>query len=235
MIRLATYNVHRSVGRDGKADPRRVVDVIDQIRPDILALQEVAYRPAERGHLLEVLEETLGVRVVEGMTLEDQRGRYGNAIVSRVPIREARHLDISVPRREPRGAIEVQLESSGASLHVIATHLGLRPMERRHQIRAVLRAFQASEASTKVLLGDLNEWFLLGRPIRWIRRVFGDTQAPPTFPSNWPLVALDRCWVSPNTSLRRQWVHDSKLARVASDHLPLVAEIEPTDLDSPAA
>jgi endonuclease/exonuclease/phosphatase family metal-dependent hydrolase len=198
-------------------------------------LQEVAYRPGERGHLLELLGEALGASIVEGITLEDPRSRYGNALVSRVPIREVRHLNIGVPRREPRGAIEVLLENRGVRLHVVATHLGLRPMERRHQIRSLLRAFEGSDASTKVLLGDLNEWFLLGRPIRWLQRVFGETRALPTFPSSWPLFALDRCWVSPSTSLRRLWAHDSRLARLASDHLPLVAELELPDLDSPAA
>jgi endonuclease/exonuclease/phosphatase family metal-dependent hydrolase len=225
MIRVATYNVHRSVGRDGRGDPLRVARVVEEVNPDVLALQEVAYRHGERGHLLDLLAEALGAQVVEGMTLEDPRGHYGNALVSRLPVREVHHVNISVPRREPRGAIEALLDAGGQTLQVVATHLGLRPMERRHQVRALLRVVDASDASTKVLLGDLNEWFLLGRPIRWLQRAFEETRALPTFPSRRPLFALDRCWVSPSASLSRLYVHDSSLARLASDHLPLVADL----------
>ena len=74
-------------------------------------------------------------------------------------------------------------------------------------------------------MGDLNEWFLWGRPLRWLHRHFENTPAPATFPSRLPVLALDRIWVKPRHLLRQLTVHTSRLARRASDHLPLVAEI----------
>jgi endonuclease/exonuclease/phosphatase family metal-dependent hydrolase len=77
-----------------------------------------------------------------------------------------------------------------------------------------------------VLLGDLNEWFLWGRPLRWLQGIFGKTPAPLTFPSGFPLFALDRIWVRPPTALITLEAHTSALSRVASDHLPVKAVIE---------
>jgi len=74
-----------------------------------------------------------------------------------------------------------------------------------------------------VLLGDLNEWFLWGRPLRWLRRHFGRTPAPATYPARWPLFALDRIWVEPARLLERIEVLSAAPARAASDHLPLRA------------
>ena len=165
--------------------------------------------------------------MIEGMTLRNERGHYGTALLSRLPLREVRRFDISVPGREPRGAIEGLLALDGTVLQVVATHLGLRPMERRRQIRRLLSLFEGSNTTcTKVLLGDLNEWFLWGRPNRWLERVFKPTPAPPTFPAPHPLFALDRLWAAPRSSIRRIYAHESELARRASDHLPLVGELE---------
>jgi endonuclease/exonuclease/phosphatase family metal-dependent hydrolase len=164
------------------------------------------------------------MHVIEGVTLRDERGHYGNALLSRLPVREARRLDLSVPGREPRGAIDAELDA-GVPMQVLATHLGLRPFERRRQVRQLLGAIESSEAPLKVLLGDLNEWFLWGRPIRWLQRVFGETPAPPTFPARRAVLALDRLWVAPPSSIVRSYAHDTPLSRMASDHLPLVGQI----------
>jgi endonuclease/exonuclease/phosphatase family metal-dependent hydrolase len=75
-------------------------------------------------------------------------------------------------------------------------------------------------------MGDINEWFLWGRPLRWLHVEFQETPAPATFPAYRPVLALDRLWVRPRTALRRLAVHATPLARVASDHLPLVAALE---------
>jgi len=77
-----------------------------------------------------------------------------------------------------------------------------------------------------ILLGDLNEWFLWGRPLRWLHRHFEQTPAPATFPAGFPVLALDRIWVRPRHLLRRLTVHASPLARQASDHLPVVAQLQ---------
>lgn len=223
-LRVATYNVHRSVGTDGRTEPGRIVGVVEELEPDVLALQEVAFRPGSPGHLLERLRDATSMSVIEGVTLRDERGHYGNALLSRVPVRSVARLDLSVRGREPRGAIDAEVDA-GLPVQVLATHLGLRPFERRRQVRQLLRAAEASEAVVKVLLGDLNEWFLWGRPVRWLQRVFGDTPALATFPATRPMLALDRLWAAPPSTIARLYAHDTPLARLASDHLPLVGEI----------
>jgi hypothetical protein len=110
-------------------------------------------------------------------------------------------------------------------VRVIATHLGLRPDERRWQVRRLLSLFETGTADYSVLLGDLNEWLLWGRPLRWLRRQFAPTPHLPTFPARLPLFALDRIWVRPRAALHRLVVHVSAAARLASDHLPLRAEL----------
>jgi endonuclease/exonuclease/phosphatase family metal-dependent hydrolase len=225
-LRIATYNIRRAIGRDGRTDSSRIIRVVRELDVDLLALQEVGYRPEQKGHLLDELQRTAGAEVVEGITLRDERGHYGNAVLSRLPILEARRFDISVPRCEPRGALDLRVDVNGKRVQLLATHLGLRPVERRHQARELLRIIDASTARVKVLLGDLNEWFLWGRPLRWLHRAFTETPALPTFPARRPLLALDRLWVAPSTSLRDLHVHDTELARQASDHLPLVGELE---------
>ena len=225
-LRIGTYNIRRTIGADGLADSSRIIRVLQEIECDVLALQEVGYQPEQSGHLLEQLAEAMGAEVVEGITLRDERGHYGNAVLSRLPIAEVRRFDISVPRREPRGALDVRVEIDGLPIQLLATHLGLRPVERRHQVRRLLQIIDASTAPIKVLLGDLNEWFLWGRPLRWLHRAFQETRALRTFPARRPVLALDRIWVAPGESLGRLYVHDSETARWASDHLPLVAVIE---------
>ncbi|MDH5536742.1 MAG: endonuclease, partial [Betaproteobacteria bacterium] len=127
--------------------------------------------------------------------------------------------------REPRGALDVRLAMRNGTLRVIATHLGLSPGERRSQMKRLLGLLDGAGTSV-MLLGDLNEWFLWGRPLKWLRRHFGRTPAPPTFPARWPIFALDRVWVEPRGIVRDVAVHTSAIARAASDHLPVRATLE---------
>jgi endonuclease/exonuclease/phosphatase family metal-dependent hydrolase len=162
---------------------------------------------------------------IAGPTLVGKGGRYGNAILTRLHPIDVHHWDLTVGRHEPRGAIDAMLRHGGARLRVIATHLGLLPGERRRQIHHLLQLVGKDNRLPTVLLGDLNEWFLWGRPLRWMHRHFQSTPAPATFPSGHPLFALDRIWVEPRRALRDIAAHASDLARVASDHLPVVANI----------
>src|SRR4029079_146454 len=100
-------------------------------------------------------------------------GQYGNAVLTRLPILTVRRVDLSVPGREPRGALDLELDAPGSVLRIIATHLGLAPTERRQQIRRILASLPKSRDDPVVLMGDLNEWFLWGRSLRWLRRHFG--------------------------------------------------------------
>ncbi|HEY9396162.1 MAG TPA: endonuclease/exonuclease/phosphatase family protein [Burkholderiales bacterium] len=226
-ISIVSYNIHLAIGRDRRYEPQRILDVLREIDADVIGLQEVQLG-AGGFDMLRFLAKGLGFEAAAGPTLaHPERGAYGNAVLSRHPIRAVRPIDLSVRRREPRGALDIELTCPGRSLRVIATHLGLLPAERRTQIKRLLRAFEDDEVMTTVLIGDLNEWFLWGRPLRWLHAYFKETPSPRTFPSGKPLFALDRIWVRPRALLRDVRVHDSRLARIASDHLPLVGVVNP--------
>ena len=224
-LKLATYNIHRAVGSDGRMDPDRVARVVHELDADVVALQEVGFGYELPGALLSTLGETMNAHVIEGATLRNEHGHYGNAVLTRIAPTQTQRIDLSVGRREPRGAIELDIEIADSRVQIIATHLGLRPAERRHQIRCLIDRLQDSSVDVRVLLGDLNEWFLWGRPVRWLHRIFDETPALATFPASRPRLALDRLWVTPLRALERVYVHDSELARIASDHLPLVGEL----------
>lgn len=223
-LRFASYNIHLGIGRDGRFAPERIAAVLAEIDADIVCLQEVSM-----GHpgfdMLRFLARKSGLTAIAGPTLTTTHGDYGNAILTRYAPLELQRWDLSVPHREPRGAICMQVKVGGLRWRAIATHLGLRPGERRKQIRRLLSLMQHAGSIPTVLMGDVNEWFLWGRPLRWLHRHFQRTPAPATFPSGWPLLALDRIWVEPYAALRTVVPHRSALAEVASDHLPLVATV----------
>ena len=115
-------------------------------------------------------------------------------------------------RKEPshgQASPDADLEVAGETLRVIVTHLGLPPAERRYQVKKLLSLVRYTPLHERVVvLGDINEWLPLGRPLRWIHALLGRSPAERSFPSRWPLFALDRVWV-----------------RQASDHLPVKAVI----------
>jgi len=224
-VKVASYNIHLAIGRDSGYFAQRILEVLREIDADVYGLQEVSLG-AGGYDMLAYLADELGYEAIPGPTLlHPKRGAYGNALLTRRAVRSVQRLDLSFPRREPRGAIDVALDCQGKPLRVIATHLGLLPKERRTQIKRLLRAFEDDEVMTTVLLGDLNEWFLWGRPARWLHAYFKSTPAPRTFPSGHPFFALDRVWVRPRAVLHEVHVHRTPLARVASDHLPLVGTL----------
>jgi endonuclease/exonuclease/phosphatase family metal-dependent hydrolase len=224
-LRVASYNIHIGIGRDGRFLPQRILGVLRELQADVIALQEVQLGAGGFDMLAYLAAET-GYHALAGPTFRHPvNGAYGNAVLTRHGVCSVRHIDLSYRRREPRAAIDVALDCGGNSLRVIATHLGLRPAERRAQIKKLLLAFEQDPAMPTVLAGDLNEWFLWGRPSRWLHAYFKPTPAPNTFPSGRPVFALDRIWIRPRTLLGRLHVHATELSRVASDHLPLVAEL----------
>ena len=225
-LRVATYNIHRAIGSDGREDYERIAGVLGEVSADIVALQEVGYRADVPGNALQGLADRLKAGVIEGVTLQDERGHYGNAVLTRLRADSVVLHDLSVRGREPRGAIELNSRVNGVDVRLVATHLGLRPGERRYQVRRLLPVFEGEGERVDMLVGDLNEWFLYGRPLRRLHRLFGAHRAPATFPARWPVFALDRFWARPRSVVKSLRVHSSPLARVASDHLPLVAELE---------
>ena len=223
-ITLVTYNIHGAIGTDGRFDPLRIASVIGALDADIAALQEVPLGGEDWPDVLHLLEQRLPLVGVEGYTFSVGQRRFGNAILSRYPILATRRINLSVPRREPRGALDADIHCEGQRLRVIATHLGLRAAERRHQVERLLEAFDTDRMPV-ILMGDVNEWFVWGQTLRTLTSHFQSVPAPPTFPSRWPVFALDRIWSRPRHHLLKVFADRSTEARPASDHVPLVAQI----------
>ncbi len=225
-MKIVSYNIHRGYGTDRKYDLDRIAIVLEQLRADIVALQEVdtALSGPSGLHQLEYLARRIGFVAVEGPASVRQRGFYGNALLTRQPVASSKSIDLCVSGREPRLALDVVLDGP-VRTRVVVVHLGLRAFERRRQVRCLLDALAEHEPGITIVLGDFNEWLPVGRPLRWIHRDLGATQDLRTFPSGFPVLALDRIWVRPAERLRHVYVHATPLARVASDHLPVVAEV----------
>ena len=228
-IRVATYNVHACVGPDGRHDPDRVASVIAELDADVVALQEFTY-PASVAldtRAPVVLTTLDQYECALGPTRQSVTHCFGNALLTRHPIVDVHRIDLSMQRREPRGAIAATIDVGGATLHVLAAHLGLRVRERRYQVRQILDYLDSVRSTLFVVLGDFNDW-LPGRSVAHVLDDrLGRPPRPRSFPVFWPAVALDRIWVHPARALRSMAVHSTPTARRASDHLPVVAEIDP--------
>ena len=212
---LVTWNVHGWVGRDGVRDPGPAFDVMRELDADVVALQEV------EGGDWPARAEAAGYRPLLGPT---RGGSYGNALLVRPRALRLRRHDLSVPGREPRGALDAVLETPAGPLRVVATHLGLRASERRVQARRL--AHHLGDGGVPVaLLGDLNDWTPWAEQLRPLSRAVGPLSRIPTFPSRRPTLPLDRAaWRAPRRSARIHAIR-TLAARRASDHLPLRLEL----------
>ena len=226
LVKVATWNIHMGRGRDGRRDLERVAKVIGNLGVDCIGLQEVDNHSHEAGDDLTRLAVATGMRAVAGPTMVRAGGEYGNALLSRWPVTRVVRHDLSVPGREPRGLLQAVIDCPNSPFYLAVTHLGLHPAERRRQVAAILSHLPFDESLPLLLLGDFNEWLLWGRPLRWLHRRFGRTPAPPSFPARWPLVRLDRILASGPVRLQGVGTIDTELTRMASDHLPVVAEID---------
>lgn len=220
---------------DGRVRPDRILRVLSEINPDIVALQEVVAREGSRAdhHQARYLAEQLGYHAEIGENRLHRGGAYGNVLLSRYPIRSARNHDISVPGRERRGCLHTEVEhSSGFVLHLFNLHLGTAHFERRIQARELFgrRIFSDRELAGKtIVLGDFNEW-TRGLASRMFTAHFQSAHAhlpvgrAYTFPGVLPLLRLDHIYFDRELRLDHVAIHRSPTALVASDHLPLVAE-----------
>ncbi len=230
-LSIASYNVHGCVGSGGLCDAARVGEVIRELHSDIVGLQEVGDAGlAHDSRQLEALASATAMQAIPGFTVVGKGGAlaFGNALLTRLPVQEVHRHDFSYPGREARGALEVAFDLAGGPLRVIVTHLGLRPRERRFQVQQLLRRLHDIPIECLVVvLGDINEWLPLGRPLRWLHGLLGHAPAERSFPARLPLLALDRVWVRPRHALLAVTTHRSPNARRASDHLPVKALIAP--------
>ncbi|HEX9262919.1 MAG TPA: endonuclease/exonuclease/phosphatase family protein [Candidatus Binatia bacterium] len=224
---VLSYNIHECVGSDRWRNPARIAEVIKESGADIIGLQEVHSDASgtEELHQMNYLAAASGLQAIPGPAVERKNGHYGNVLLTRYKILAVHNLNLSYPGREPRGAIDAELEIHGATVRVIVTHLGLRPAERRFQVKKLLFAISEPRASTIIILSDFNEWLPTGRSLRWIHTQLGKTALVRTFPSYFPIFALDRIWVSPAGALVKVFRVRTPLTRIASDHLPLKAII----------
>ena len=224
-IPVASYNVHQCVGVDGRKEPMRIAEILNAMRCSIVGLQEVSFRNAgtRESCQLRFFEEESRMQTIAGPARVVGDSCYGNVLLTSFPIVSSELLDLTVSGREPRAAIDAVLRIHSKDVRVIVTHLGLRGFERRLQVSKLLRAIREQHLPT-IVLGDLNEWAPMSRAMRWLRNHFGKSNAPRTFPSTFPVLALDRVWSSHDTFLGSSsyW---TRLTRVASDHLPIRASI----------
>jgi endonuclease/exonuclease/phosphatase family metal-dependent hydrolase len=228
VLRVASYNVHKCVGTDRRFDPARTAAVIAELGADLVALQEADRRFGRRTGLLDAaaLEAETGLAPLPVSQLEDGHGWHGNALLVRrgTPATLRR---LSLPGAEPRGAVIAELMLPAGPLRVVAAHFGLLHRSRLWQARAILEALEEGPAMPTLMLGDLNEWRPAHRSsLRPLAPMFGAVAGgPPSFPSRLPVLALDRILGWPQGLLGPVRVHDTPLARTASDHLPLTASV----------
>ncbi len=237
MLQLASYNIHRAVGTDGRQDIGRIAAVIEEIAPDLIGLQEVESRGSRsRADQAERLATRLGMTCVEGPTLLEGRGWYGNAILTRLPVEDVEKWRFADHSREPRGAVAVLVrDPGGVSWQIVNTHLDLRARHRLRQARTLRHLLAPMSPAARALLGDLNEWRPWGPTLARLRQLGTVPRVPGTFPSWWPVFPLDRMVLKgcrPQSPLRR---HLTRLSRRASDHLPIVADlVSQTEFNSTA-
>jgi endonuclease/exonuclease/phosphatase family metal-dependent hydrolase len=231
-IRVVTYNIHGCVGLDRRYDPARIAAVLREIDADIACLQEVdGRRGGLRAEQAAYLGEATGRQVILGAA-HHRGGRFANAVLTRFPALTARTIDLAVSGYEPRVAIDADLLIGGRILRVMATHFGLHANERRLQANRLVAALGERAGTNRVpahavlLVGDLNEWRgRNGGGIRALDRCLGPSAMPRTFPSWMPVLPLDRIYALGPAVLRDVEVWRSPLARVASDHLPLIGSL----------
>jgi endonuclease/exonuclease/phosphatase family metal-dependent hydrolase len=227
-LRVATYNVHRWQGTNGRSRPdvARAGFVISELDADVIALQEVL-RPFEQNgdDPLGQLCDELDLHLAFAVTRRHRHGQLGNAILSRFPITAISVIDISHSRIERRGALAAQVGHAGIGLGVVATHLSLVDRTRHRQVQTLLSHPQMNSGPA-VLMGDMNAWHKCkgSQELEDSLNLHHNVDWPSSFPAGRPRLALDRIYANGAeiVEVRR---HDSPAARKASDHLPIVAVV----------
>jgi endonuclease/exonuclease/phosphatase family metal-dependent hydrolase len=216
------------VGTDGRRDAARVAQVIGELHADIIGLQEVDAQSdgVHASGQVDYLIHATGLRAVTGLLIRRHAADFGNILLTKHPVLSVRHLNLNITGREPRGAIDAEIEIRGIPIRIIVTHFGLRQFERRYQARKLLDALAVPLGHATILLGDINEWFPLSPVLQRLHACLGRSPAVRTFPSAFPVFALDRIWVQPRQALVSVRAHHTPLARLASDHLPVIATID---------
>ena len=242
MPRILTYNVHSCRGTDGKLDVGRIADVIAEARPDIVALQEVDVRRARTSKVdqAHAIAERLGMAFHFNAALNVAEEQYGDAILTTLPVTLVKTGPLpTLPRMrglERRGALWVEVEvEGGRKVQIVNTHLGLVPAEQRPQARHLLSGEWLGHprcADPTILVGDFNAtpryaaYKMFAGRLRDARRAACVRRGALTFPSRLPMIRIDHIFVSGSVTVSDVHALNGDLAKVASDHLPLVADFQ---------
>jgi endonuclease/exonuclease/phosphatase family metal-dependent hydrolase len=225
-LRIATYNVHKCKGLDGRVSVDRIARVLDELGGDIVALQEIFCTQAE--HLAKVLD----LHWAFGENRQLLGDGYGNVVLSRHVLRAHCNYDVTVPGRENRGCLRTDVFLQNRALHVFNVHLGTAFFERRQQAKhlldqAVLRS--NTLVGPRIILGDFNEW-TRGHVSQTLSKEFESTDVrvylkrARTYPAILPVMHLDHIYYDSQLSVEHVSLHRTKTSLVASDHVPLVAD-----------
>lgn len=244
-LKVLSYNIHRAIGVDRRFRPQRIVDVLARHDADLVLLQEVDDGvPRSRGlNLGRELALALGYdHLALGHNVHLRRGRYGNATLSRYPILRESNIDLTIQTRKRRGCLHTSIQAQARGgyrylLDVFNTHLGLSAQERARQVGRLARSAEFSALGhhrTCIVGGDFNDWRSLLDPIfteilefrSATDRKYGTERAIRTYPSFSPTGALDRIYYRGGLRLTGSRSCRMKTSRVASDHLPVIAEFE---------
>ena len=222
-LRVATYNVHRCRGLDGRTNPVRIADVV--------ALQEViGAGPSSSGHA-EQLGAQLGMGWVMAPTRHVRKSIFGNVVLSRLPIRHHAQYDLSWKTCEPRCCQHADIAIGDDTLHLYNVHLGTAFRERRYQagrLSAIVHDRRVGQP--KIVLGDFNEWMrglatqMLSERLQSID-LRGQLRRRRTYPGVFPVLHLDHIYYDGSVEVVKLELPRTRLSLMASDHLPLVAEL----------
>ena len=231
-LRVATYNIHRCRGLDGRTNPQRIAEVIRSIEPDVIALQEViGAGPSSGGHAEEI-GAALGMGWVMASSRHLRGCLFGNVVLSRLPIRHHTQYDLSWKTCEPRNAQRVDIAIGEDTLHLYNVHLGTAFLERRYQagrLSAVLHDHRIDPP--KIVLGDFNEWtkglatHTLSERMKAID-LRKHLRRRRTYPGVFPVLHLDHIYYDGQVEVVKVELPRTRLSLMASDHLPLVAELK---------
>ncbi len=228
MLKIGSYNIQKSIGIDARRRPDRTLKVISELGCDIIALQEADKRFGPRESTLnrELIVKETDFRPIPFAIREHSLGWHGNAILVRDGIEIVDHRRIELPTLEPRGAVSADLLINGQKIRVASMHLSLVAHFRKKQIASLMHQIHENlDYLPTVLIGDLNEWRGSSGSIKLFEQQYEVTTPGRSFPSPMPVGSLDRIITSPEFTVQKAGVHKSKTARVASDHLPVWAEL----------
>ncbi len=243
-IKVVTYNIHRAIGIDRKFSPERIIDILKTLDGDVVLLQEVdnGVPRSNELNLAEVLAEACGYEhfaLSHNVTLK--KGHYGNATLSRFPIHKQSNIDLTIDNKKKRGCQHTTLRISDSKtdiqfLEVFNLHMGLSAKERQKQAGKLFKSKEfkrIDEHQPCIIGGDFNDWRSMLRALFIIGKDFqcatdrtstrGSEIAMKTYPSFSPRGALDRLYYRGKIKTKHVSSTKMRIAKVASDHLPVVA------------